>query len=321
MRRSDPSGPGIHRIPVGRTGTFRYEADRGSEVVDDSTLDRIQELAIPPAWTDVWICDDALGHIQAVGRDAAERLQYLYHEEWRRRRDEAKFDRALELAAALPHARRSVTRDLSRDGFEPRRALAAAFRIMDFTAVRVGNEEYLRRYGSRGVTTMRCRDLVIESSSVIFEFPSKGGLRWSSSLNDPLLTRYFREIVDQRGPSARAVAWRDSKWHAVTTAEVNDYVHRRTGTEATAKDFRTLRGTTTAAEFLARAGTPATSKDAESTIRSAIKACADLLGNTPAVARTSYIDPRIFDLYRSGEVLSLRGSSLSSLCSLLAPQA
>jgi DNA topoisomerase-1 len=317
VRRVDPSGPGIRRSSAGRAGGFRYETDLESRVVAGTTLERIEKLAIPPAWTDVWISTDSRGHIQAVGRDAAGRRQYIYHEEWRRRRDESKFDRALDLAAALPRARRSANRDLRRGGFDQRRALAVAFRMLDLTAVRIGNEEYLKRYGSRGVTTMRCRDLVVEPPTVRFEFPSKSRLHWKSSLDDQLLSRYFREILDRRGPNARAISWRDTRWHSVTTAEVNEYVHRRTGVDATAKDFRTLRGTMAAADALARAGVATTSPDADTAVRDAIQASADILGNTPAVAKSSYIDPRVFDLYRSRKVVSLRGSHLTAICALL----
>ena len=319
VRRIDPGEPGIRRFRAG-AGRFRYRHDGGSRI-GQSERERIEKLAIPPAWTDVWISGDARGHIQAVGRDEAGRRQYIYHEEWRRRQDESKFDRALDLAAALPAARRWVSRDLHGGVFDRDRALAVAFRILDLGAVRIGNEEYLRRYGSRGVTTMRCRDLAVDGSIVTLEFPSKGGVRWTSSLTDAQLADYFHEMLGRRGANARAIAWRDSRWHPITTAEVNEYVRLRTGVDATAKDFRTLRGTIAAAESLSRTGPQQASRAADAAVREAIRSCAEVLGNTPAVAKASYIDPRIFDLYRAGTVMSRRGSALTALRALLEPAA
>lgn len=314
LRRSDPHGSGIRRVS---SDPPRYVDARDRPVTDGAQLDRIRALAIPPAWQEVWISADERGHIQAVGTDDAGRRQYLYHEDWRKQRDAAKFDRALLLARALPSARRSVTRDLKRDGFGRERALAAAFRVIDRVSLRIGSEQYLRRYGSRGLTTLQCRDVVVDGDDVILRFPSKSGQRWDSDVVDGDLARYLRAIIQARLPSGRAIAWRSSAWHALSTAEVNEYIRERTGVDATAKDFRTLRGTIVAACALARAGPQGTKRQRDAAVRAAVNAAAETLGNTPAVARSSYIDPRVIDRYRSGELLSLKGAHEAALCALV----
>ncbi|GAB3395991.1 DNA topoisomerase IB [Humibacter soli] len=313
LRRSDPSGPGIHRIAHGSRG-FSYRTEEGRPV-DARAQERIRALVIPPAWTDVWISADERGHIQAVGTDQAGRRQYLYHEQWRRMRDETKYDRALELAAALAPARRAVSRDLGDDGFSHPRALAAAFRMVDRASVRIGGEEYRRLYGSRGITTLRCRDVVVNGAEVILGFPAKSGQYWESTVFDSLLARYLGAVIDLRGKATRLVSWRDSRWRSISGRELNDYIRDRTGIDATAKDFRTLRGTITAASSLARSAR--TSHDTDEAVRIALRAAADVLGNTPAIARDSYVDPRIIDRYRAGETMSLRGSPEAAILSLL----
>ncbi|NNC11022.1 DNA topoisomerase IB [Planctomonas sp. JC2975] len=303
LRESDPDGPGIRRVRRG--SGFRYRSDAGGSL-DAATLQRIKALAIPPAWSDVWVCLDARGHIQAIGVDAAGRRQYIYHDDWRRMRDEAKFDRMLELAEALPGARRAVGRDLRRPRLDRRRALGAAFRMIDRAAVRVGGEEYRRLYGSRGVTTLRCRDVLVEDDTITLGFPSKSGQLWESSLRDRLLARYLATVIGMRGPSSRVVSWRDSRWHPVTSAELNDYIRERTGVDATAKDFRTLRGTIVAATSLAESERGELVMSAEAAIRDAMSAAAHELGNTPAIARVSYVDPRVVDRFRAGDTITLR---------------
>lgn len=313
LRRRDPSGPGIHRVARGSRG-FAYRTEEGRSV-DARTRERIDALVIPPAWTDVWISPDERGHIQAVGTDQAGRRQYLYHEQWRRMRDEVKYDRALELAATLPSARRAVSRDLADDGFSHARALAGAFRIVDRASVRIGGEEYRRLYGSRGITTLRCRDVVVNGTQIILGFPAKSGQYWESTVTDSLLAAYLGAVIELRGRAARLVSWRDSRWRGITGRELNDYIRARTGIDATAKDFRTLRGTIAAATSLARSA--GTSDDVDAAVRMALRSAADVLGNTPAIARDSYVDPRIIDRFRAGETMSLRGSPEAALLALL----
>ena len=314
LRRSDPAGPGIRRVPGRGSAGFSYLTAEGRHP-DARTEARIRAMAIPPAWTDVWISADERGHIQAVGTDDAGRRQYIYHEHWRRMRDEVKFDRALDLAAALSTARRRVSRDLGGEGFAHPRALAAAFRIVDRASLRIGGEEYRRLYGSRGVTTLRCRDAIVSGTEVVLGFPAKSGQYWESSVSDPLLARYLAAVIGMRGPASRLVAWRDSRWRTISGSELNDYIRTRTGVDATAKDFRTLRGTIVAAASLARSARA--SDDLDAAVRTAMRAAADVLGNTPAIARASYVDPRIVDRYRAGEIMSLTGSAENAILALL----
>jgi DNA topoisomerase I len=319
IRRSDPTGPGFTRLAGDEP---RYVDASGRPVSDEEVLERIRALVIPPAWLDVWISPYPDGHIQAVGTDAAGRRQYLYHEEWRRKRDAVKFERMLELAEALPGARRAVTRELRLEGQSRSRSLAAAFRMIDRAALRIGEDRYRRAYGSRGLTTLLCQDVSIADDVIELRFPSKSGQGWDSSFRDPELAGYLAELVAGRRASARLLAWRPltgrrRAWHALHPAEVNEYIRLRTGVEASAKDFRTLRGTIVAADTLARVGIATTRRARDAAEREAVKRAASALGNTPAVARASYIDPRVFDRYRNGELLDVRRSPEAALTALL----
>ncbi|GAA4165037.1 DNA topoisomerase IB [Gryllotalpicola daejeonensis] len=314
IRRSDPTGPGITRLPGKRP---RYVDAAGRPVEDAEVIARIEALVIPPAWLDVWISPYPDGHIQAVGTDAAGRRQYLYHEEWRRKRDAVKFDRMLELAEALPSARRTVTRDLRLPGMPRERTLAAAFRIVDRAALRIGEERYRKVYGTRGLTTLLCRDVTIEPPEIELRFPSKSGQGWDSSFRDPELADYLIELAERRRPGSRLLAWRDQRWHSLRPVDVNEDIRLRTGVEGSAKDFRTLRGTIVAADTLARAGVAETRRARDAAEREAVKRAASALGNTPAVARASYIDPRVFDRYRNGELLDVKRSPEAALVTLL----
>ena len=299
LRRSEPRGPGIQRVKSGRGFTFRGV---DGKPVDAATRARIDALVIPPAWTEVWICPFTNGHIQATGRDAAGRTQYLYHEAWRRQKDRVKFERALELAASLPSARGRVTRDLRGD--DPKlRTLAAAFRMLDAGSLRVGSDRYAELHGSHGLSTLLCSHVVVSGDTVRLEFPGKSGQEWMSELDDADLAAALRPLK-RRGPTARLLAFKDDAgWHPVTAEDINDYVRARTGGEFTAKDFRTLTGTVTAACSLARSGPQATKTARARAVRTAIKDTAELLGNTLAVARSSYIDPRVIDAYDDGRTI------------------
>lgn len=304
LRRSDPSGPGYARRTSAK-GPL-YEDEAGNPIVDERELERIRSLVIPPAWKDVWISPDARGHIQAVGTDQAGRRQYLYHESWRLHQDRLKFERAAQLAETLPAARRKVTLDLREEGFGRDRILAAAFRVIDLGSIRIGSEEYLHANGSRGLTTLLCRHARIEGDAVTLTFPAKSAQKWKSTVEDADLAALLAEIVDVRGERSRLFSWRDGTWHSLRPAALNEYIRRQTGGEFTAKDFRTLHGTIVAAEALAALGTA--SKEAQRTKRvaAAVAEAAAALGNTPAIARNSYIDPRVFDRYRAGEVIDAR---------------
>lgn len=303
LRHSDPAGPGYRRL-ASRKGPH-YVDEAGNPIVDDRELERIRSLVIPPAWTDVWICADANGHIQAVGTDQAGRRQYLYHESWRLHQDRIKFDRALQLAETLPTARGRVTRDLHLDAFERDRILAAAFRIIDVGSLRIGSEDYLHANGSRGLTTLLCRHARIDGDEVTLTFPAKSGQKWISTVADADLAELLDEIVDARGPRSRLLSWRDTQWHTIRPTSLNEYIRAKTGGEFTAKDFRTLHGTIVAATALAQLGTAGSEAQRKKRMTSAVAETAAALGNTPAIARNSYIDPRVFDRYRSGDVIDV----------------
>ena len=307
---------GIRRVRAG--SGFRYLDVDGSSP-SQSDLTRIKGLVIPPAWEDVWISADPLGHIQAVGTDDAGRRQYLYHPRWRERRDRGKFARALALAEALPGARRRVTTSLRSQELDRERVLATAFRLLDEGAPRIGSARYLERHGSRGLTTLHRRDASVEASVVTLSFPAKSGQRAHIELHDADLAAVVVELVAGK-PRAPLLAYRNGRRRVpVTPAEVNAYVRELAGAKFTAKDFRTLRGSILAAEALARIGTVATERERKHAEGLAVRATAAALGNTPAVARSSYIDPRVFARYGRGRLLDLTKSPESAIRALLVP--
>ena len=302
LRRSDSAAPGIHRVRSGRG--FRYQDAAGAPVTDPELLDRIAKLVIPPAWTDVWIAPYPNGHIQATGVDVAGRRQYLYHPLWREQKDRLKFDRMLAFAEALPAARRGVTRDLRGDRLSRERVLAGAFRMLDSAALRVGSERYVDENGSFGLSTLLCAHAsVLEGAVVRLRFPAKSGHAWESELHDRDLAPLV-SALKRRGGRARLLAWHlEGVWHPVSAEEINQDLRERTGGEFSAKDFRTLRGTMAAALSLARSGPQSTEAARAHAVVEAIKAAAQVLENTPAVARSSYVDPRVLDRYAHGETI------------------
>lgn len=299
LRRTRASDPGLKRVRRGRG--FAYVDADGGAVADPDLRARIEALAIPPAWTDVWICAFPNGHVQATGIDAAGRKQYIYHPTWREQRDRQKFDRALALAESLPSARRRVTIDLRREGLPRERVLAAAFRMLDSAHLRVGSERYALEHGSVGLSTLLGAHVRVEAGErVHLSFPGKSGQEWESTVDDADLAAVVTALK-RRGPRARLLAWRDDRGvHPVTAEDVNADIRDRTGGDFTAKDFRTLHGTAHAAIALAKAGPRGSASAQDRVIAAAVRETAALLGNTPAVARASYIDPRVFDLYRDG---------------------
>jgi len=300
LRRSDSSGPGIHRVKAGRG--FTYRDARGNIVTDPVLLERIASLVIPPAWTDVWIAPYANGHIQAMGTDTAGRRQYLYHPVWREHEDRLKFTRSLALSESLPGARRQVTIDLRSDGVPRERVLAAGFRMLDTGSLRVGTERYAAEHGSIGLTTLLCAHATVSGDVVELKFPAKSGHAWESSIRDADLATIVRTLR-RRGPTARLLSFKDDRgWHPVSPSEINEYVRERTGGDFTAKDFRTLHGTVAAAISLAKSG--AVSKTAkEKAIAQAMRDASEVLENTPAVARSSYVDPRVIDHFMHGRTI------------------
>ncbi|WP_167050589.1 DNA topoisomerase IB [Salinibacterium sp. ZJ77] len=299
LRRTRWNDPGIRRMRSGKG--FRYVDADGATVAAPELRGRIERLAIPPAWTEVWICAFPNGHIQATGVDAAGRRQYLYHPTWREKRDREKFDRALALAESLPAARRGVTIDLRREGLPRERVLAGGFRMLDTGRLRVGSERYAREHGSVGLSTLLgAHASVRERELVQLAFPGKSGQEWESEVRDPDLAALI-SVLKRRGPRARLLAWTDERGpHPVSAEDINADIRDRTGGDFTAKDFRTLHGTASAAVALARTGVKTSVSAQDRAIAAAVRTTAEMLGNTPAVARASYIDPRILDLYRDG---------------------
>ncbi len=308
LRRSDPSSRGFRRIRSGKG--FSYRDDSGNTVGDSELRAQFKARAIPPAWTEVWISPFPNGHILATGMDAAGRRQYIYHPVWRARHDREKFDRVLALAASLPAARAVVTRTLRESDDMRLRTLAAAFRMLDTGSLRIGSERYVEANGSHGLSTLLCDHVSVKKNTVTLCFPAKSGQLWESEITDPDLADFVRGRV-RRGKEKLLLSWSAGGLeHSVSASDINAYVRERTHGEFTAKDFRSLRGTIAAARSLASHG-PATSKrDQARAVREAMEKAAEILGNTPAIARKSYVDPRVLDLYAAGETID--GSRLES---------
>jgi DNA topoisomerase-1 len=275
-------------------------------VRDEDTLERIRGLVIPPAWREVWICDDPYGHIQATGFDEAGRKQYLYHERWHLRAAQRKFESMREFAATLPRLRRAVRKDLAREGMPRERALACAVRLLDLGFFRIGGEEYAETNESYGVATLLREHVSIEGEEVVFDFPAKSGRRRVQSIRDPEVKTAIEAMRRRRSGPDDLLAYRErGSWHNVRSEEVNDYLHEKAGEEFSAKDFRTWHGTVLAAVELAREEAPSSKGGGERAIRAAIQRVSERLGNTPAVCRGSYIDPRVLDRFRDGKTIEL----------------
>lgn len=303
LRRVDCNEPGIVRRRRGRG--FEYLRPDGRKIQDPEILRRIRTLAVPPAWEDVWICQETNGHLQAVGTDAAGRRQYLYHEGWRRRRDREKFDRILEFARRLPAVRRRVRRDLKRGGMPRERVLACATRLLDLGFFRVGSEEYADENGSFGLATLRKDHVRVGESSAEFDYVGKGGARRVLEVRDPALLPVLRTLRRRRNGGPELLAFRDgASWMDVRSSDINDHVKELAGDDHSAKDFRTWAGTVLAAVALAaHDGVAATRKGRKRQVAEAVKRVASSLGNTPAVCRRSYIDPRIIDRFLAGQTI------------------
>jgi DNA topoisomerase I len=299
LRRADCAGPGIKRVRRGRG--FSFSDCDGTSIEDEETLERIRQLAIPPAWKDVWICPDPSGHIQATGYDEAGRKQYLYHERWQQRQAERKFELVREFALELPKLRRSVTADLRRTGMPRERALACAVRLLDLGFFRVGSEVYAEENESFGLATVRREHVTITKTEVVFDFPAKSGQRRIQSIRDAAARRALEEMYRRRGGPQDLLAYQEGKeWRDVRSDEINEYIHQHLGERFTAKNFRTWHGTVLAAVELSGEEPPRTQAVAKRAIKRAVDRVSDALGNTPAVCRASYIDPRVLDRYRDG---------------------
>ena len=302
LKRVDCSGPGIRRRRRGNG--FEYLDEEGRRVTDSDVLERIRELAIPPAWGDVWICPYRMGHIQATGMDAAGRKQYRYHEHWRERRDREKFDSMVRFARALPRLRERVARDLALDGMPNEKALACAVRLLDRGFFRIGSEDYAEENDTYGIATMQKRHVTVTGNEITFDYEAKGGQRRVQAITDPVVADVVRTLKKRRGGGDELLAYQvDRRWTDVKSADINEYVKEAAGGDFSAKDFRTWSGTVLAAVALAVSAAAAAQGTKTSRKRAktrAIKEVAHYLGNTPTVARTSYIDPRIFDRFDGG---------------------
>ncbi|PYJ68693.1 MAG: DNA topoisomerase I [Verrucomicrobia bacterium] len=278
-------------------GDFEYLDTQGKQIRDERRLLRIKRLAIPPAWTDVWICPSANGHIQAIGRDARRRKQYCYHERWREVRDENKFDRLAQFAKALPNIRRRVAQDLNLPGLPRRKVLATIVRLLERTFIRIGNEEYARENKSFGLTTFKNRHVTVKGAQVRFRFRGKRRIQHEVDVTDRRVAKVIAKCQDLPGQDLFQYLDEDGEVQDITSQDVNEYLRQIAGEDFTAKDFRTWGGTVLAAIALSTQGNFQTKKQAKSNIKTAICAVAELLGNTPAVCRKCYIHPVIVEAY------------------------
>ena len=305
LRRVDCSQPGITRRRRGRG--FEYLDEHGNRVGDPETLERIAELVIPPAWANVWICPYPQGHVQAVGTDAAGRRQYLYHRSWRERRDHEKFDEMVRFARALPGLRETAAAHLRKRDLPRERVLACAVRLLDRGFFRIGTEDYAEENQTYGLATMHRGHATLGPGGMItFDYVSKGGKRRVQSVVDRDVYRVVEALKKRRGGPPDLLAYKASgRWVDVKSADINDYIKAVTNDGFSAKDFRTWNATVLAAVALAVSGEAAGSTTARKrAITRAIKEVAHYLGNTPAVCRASYIDPRVFDRYRDGKTIA-----------------
>lgn len=303
LRYVNDDDPGITRVRAGKN--FRYVGPDKRSVTDAATLARIKRLAIPPAWTDVWICPREDGHIQATGRDKRGRKQYRYHPDWRAIRDENKYERMIAFGRALPRIRRRVARDLRRRGLGREKVLATMVRLLETTLVRVGNEEYARANGSIGLSTMRDRHVAVRGGKLEFQFQGKSGKRHHIALHDPRLAAIVRRVQDLPGQKLFQYIDENGGQQHVKSDDVNDYLREIAGAEFSAKDFRTWAGTVLAAIALRQFEKFDTKAQAKKNVVAAIERVAQRLGNTPAVCRKCYIHPAILESYLDGATVDV----------------
>lgn len=302
LRHADCSSPGITRVRRGRG--FSYRGPDGKRVADSETLHRIESLAIPPAWQQVWICTDDRGHLQATGTDAAGRKQYLYHPVWREQQDRHKFSDMERFARRLPRLRREVDRDLHQSDEPTRERVAAgAVRLLDVGLFRIGGDESAEEFGHFGLVTVTPEHLKLRDGKAVFDYPAKSGVRRVIAISDPASVTLLRQLRSRRAGPEEVLAYRERRrWHGLGGDAVNEYIKRTAGPDFSAKDFRTWNATVFAAAQLA--STNSERPNRQRIIRRVTGEVAELLGNTPAVAQSSYIDPRVFDRFLSGSTIA-----------------
>jgi DNA topoisomerase IB len=303
LRTVSPSSAGWTRRRAGRG--FVY-LDAGGERLPEAEVERIRGLAIPPAWQDVWICPHPTGHIQAVGTDDAGRRQYLYHPDWRAKRDKLKFDRVSEAARRLPEARRQVLEHLGLEGMPLLRASAAAVRLLDLGYFRIGSDAYADANGSFGLTTLEKRHVRSRSGKLVFSFIGKSGIEHTVEIDDADVMAALDRMRRRRGGTDRLLAYQNSRrWSDLDAALVNTYLRELLAGDLTAKDFRTWHATVIAATALAMSDEPGdTKRSRQRAIKAAVQEVSEYLGNTPTIAKNSYIDPRVIDLYEDGTTIA-----------------
>lgn len=304
----------LRKVSPGETGWTRRRAGKGFSYLDEEgerlpaeEVERIKSLAIPPAWRDVWICSRANGHLQAVGTDDAGRRQYLYHPDWREKQDELKFERIVDASEGLPEARKRVTRDLRREGMPWERACATAVRMLDLGYFRIGHDVYTDVNGSFGLTTLEREHVRTVRGGLRFCFVGKGGVEQELSIEDEDVTAALRQMRRRRTGSKRVLAYKgDGGWHDLHADDVNDYLAELFDGELTAKDFRTWHATVHAAVALASSPEPGdTLASRRRAIKAAVEEVSQFLGNTPTIAKGSYIDPRVIEHYEEGETVTV----------------
>jgi DNA topoisomerase-1 len=303
LRRSVVRGPGLRRVRRGRG--FSYHGPDGETITDAITLARIDDLVIPPAWRNVWISPHPNGHIQAVGTDAAGRRQYLYHQTWQEERTEEKFDRVLEMSAALPDMRRRIASDLCGRGLERDRVLALALHLLDLGYFRAGGEQYAEENNSFGIATLLCEHVSLQKQAVEFDYPAKSGVRRTLLIDDPEVIRSVRALLRRPDRTDRLLVCRNSSdWKEIHADDLNARFKELVGDEYTVKDLRTWHGTVLAAAAFVDADPPV-NKTVIKRVQSAVmQEVAEGLGNTPAVARSSYVDPRVVQGYEAGMTIA-----------------
>jgi DNA topoisomerase-1 len=296
--------PGWTRRRAGR-GFAYYDSD--GVLIKDDRVDRLRALAIPPAWKDVWICPWPNGHIQAMGTDAAGRRQYRYHDQWRLKRDAAKHERVLEISHQLPDVRDAVVAALRTRGLNRERVLACGVRLLDLGAFRVGSEQYAEDNGTFGLATLRRDHVEVRGERVFFHYTAKGGIDREMELVDRPTATVVRQLLErpaEQGEELLGYALEGGTWHDVTSDEINAYLKEISGAEITAKDFRTWTATVLMAATLAEAPPPASRTARNKVIRQAYATVSEQLGNTPAVCKASYVDPRVVDRFERGETIA-----------------
>jgi DNA topoisomerase IB len=307
VREIDCNGPGIRRRRAGKG--FTYLDVGGERITDDDALERIRSLAIPPAWDDVWICSDPRGHIQATGTDAKGRRQYRYHDEWRAARDREKHDRILRFARRLPELREKVAADLSRDGMPKERVLACAVRLLELGFFRIGGEAYAEENDTYGLATIRKAHVKVEGDAIVFDYDAKSGQRRVCQVADPDVREIILALRRRRAPADEellAFKAADGRWVDIKSSDINDYVQSSIGSDFSAKDFRTWVGTVLAAAGLAAVaaeGAPQSESGRKRMVARVVRDVSEHLGNTPAVARSAYIDPRVVDRFEHDDTV------------------